>query len=256
MLTSPSCASSELFCSNMVPVKFNLPMVVPPVPWHIETKESDKTGKTVITALRGGYLTDSVDVYYRYRLISSKNPELFKLRMTVRSEDEYLPFISLLQSVRFRVDDSVVEFLTKNRNKLIENRLISDNDFIGINPDSFVSELNNSVDVDYHYSALLQEFLIESQKARNEQNILSMAKAYSGYDLYFPAFQDFRGRVYRTGIFNLHECDLYRSVLVFKSESPPRKLSVREIPSAIKAATAKRFDREAHETEGSTTNSG
>lgn len=171
-----------LYDLNLVPVKFNLPMVVPPVPWHIETKESDKTGKLVITALRGGYLTDSVDVYYRYRLISSKNPELFKLRMTVRSEDDYLPVISLLQSVRFRVDENVVEFLTKNWNKLIENKLISDDDFIGINPDCFVSELKNSVD--FHYSALLQEFLVESHKARNEQNFLSMAKAYSGYDLW------------------------------------------------------------------------
>ena len=35
-------------------------------------------------------------------------------------------------------------------------------------------------------------------------------------NLYFPAFQDFRGR---TGIFNLHECDLYRSLLVFRSEN-------------------------------------
>ena len=228
-----------LYDLNLVPVKFNLPMVVPPIPWHIEKKESDKTGKSVITALRGGYLTDSVDVYYRYRLISSKNPELFKLRMTVRSEEDYLPVISLLQSVGFRIDDSVVGFLTKNMNKLIENRLISDEDFIGVDPDSFVSELKNSVD--FNYRSLLQEFMIESHKARNEQNVLSMAKAYSGYDLYFPAFQDFRGRVYRTGIFNLHECDLYRSILVFKGENPSKKLSLREIPSSIKVATAKRY---------------
>lgn len=96
--------------------------------------------------------------------------------------------------------------------------------------------------MDFHYSALLREFLIESNKARNEQNVLSIAKAYSGYDLYFPAFQDFRGRVYRTGIFNLHECDLYRSLLVFKTDNPIRKLSLSEIPSAIKVAAAKRYD--------------
>lgn len=157
-----------------------------------------------------------MDIYYRYRLISSKNPELFKLRMTVRSEKDYLPFISLLQSVGFRIDDCVIEFLTKNMNKLIENRLLSDDNFIGINPDSFVSELKNSVD--FHYNLLLKDFLKESHKARNEQNVLAMAKGYSGYDLYFPAFQDFRGRVYRTGIFNLHECDLVRSLLVFKTK--------------------------------------
>ena len=97
---------------NKIPVKLNLPMVVKPVPWHIETKEIKK-GKSLVTALSGGYLTDSVDVYYRYRLLSSKNPELFKLRMTVRSETDYLPVISALQSVGFRIDDTVLDFLTK-----------------------------------------------------------------------------------------------------------------------------------------------
>jgi hypothetical protein len=49
-------------------------MVVKPVPWHVETEKETKNGKTLVTALSGGYLTDSVDVYYRYRLLSSKNP--------------------------------------------------------------------------------------------------------------------------------------------------------------------------------------
>ncbi len=159
--------------------------------------------------------------------------------MTVRSESDYLPYISKLQSVSFRIDNNVLEFLTNNWNKLIENRLVSDADYIGINSDSFVSELKNHVD--FNYRTLLKEVLIESQKARNEQNVLLLAKSYSGYDLYFPAFQDFRGRIYRTGIFNLHECDLYRSLLVFQSESQFRKLSCCEIPSSIKVATAKRY---------------
>ncbi|MCO5609071.1 hypothetical protein L7F22_063293 [Adiantum nelumboides] len=229
-----------LYDLNLIPVKFNLPMVVPPIPWHIDKQENDKTGKKVNTVLRGGYLTDSADIYYRYRLISSKNPELFKLRMTVRSEKDYLSAISLLQSVGFRTDDTVIEFLTKNIQKLIEYRLLSDSDFIGINPDSFVLELKNSIDI--KYGSLLKEFISESHKARNEQNVLSIAKAYSGYDLYFPAFQDFRGRIYRTGIFNLHECDLYRSLLKFKCDKPSKLLSLKDIPSSIKVATAKRYN--------------
>lgn len=230
---------------NLIPVKLNLPMVVKPVPWHIETKETKK-GKTLVTALSGGYLTDSVDVYYRYRLLSSKNPELFKLRMTYRSEVDYLPVISALQSVGFRIDDTVLEFLNKYKSKLIEYRLLSDDNYIGINPDEFVSEYMNSVGDNIrnlNYKTILSEFMVESQKARNEDTVLGMAKAYSGLDVYFPAFQDFRGRVYRTGIFNLHEGDLYRSLLVFKIEEViTKKLSLSEIPASVKVATAKRYD--------------
>ena len=70
-----------------------------------------------------------------------------------------------------------------------------------------------------------------------------MARSYLGYDIYFPAFQDFRGRVYRTGLFNLHECDFYRSLLIFKVEGcSSKKLPLSDIPAAIKVATAKRYD--------------
>lgn len=34
-----------LYDNNLIPIKFNLPMVVPPIPWSIEKKENDKTGQ-------------------------------------------------------------------------------------------------------------------------------------------------------------------------------------------------------------------
>lgn len=65
----------------------------------------------------------------------------------------------------------------------------------------------------------------EIQKAHNEHMVLSLAEALLEYDIYFPAFQDFRGRIYRTGTLNLHERDLYRSLIRFKpiSVSSPSK---------------------------------
>ncbi|MCO5550119.1 hypothetical protein L7F22_066859 [Adiantum nelumboides] len=165
--------------------------------------------------MSGGYLTDSVDMYYRYRLLSSKNPELFKLRMTARSKTDYLPVISSLQLVGFRIDNTVLDFLNRNKEKLIQERLLSASAYVGINPNEFVSELLKSVSGDikqFNYNTILHEFMVESQKARNEEVVLNMAKAYSGYDLYFSAFQYFKGR---TGIFNLHEGD--RSLLLFKN---------------------------------------
>ncbi|KAH7441645.1 hypothetical protein KP509_03G047100 [Ceratopteris richardii] len=110
---------------------------------------------------------------------------------------------------------------------------------LNVNLESFVFESRNYVD--FPYSSLFKEFLIESQKARNEKLIFTMAKSFNGYDIYFPAFQDFRGRIYRTGIFQLHGCDLYRSLLMFDNSGPTRKLSLSEIPMPIKTAAAKLY---------------
>lgn len=53
------------------------------------------------------------------------------------------------------------------------------------------------------------------QRARYEQFLLELATVYEGFPLYFPAFLDFRGRIYRTGILHFHERDLARSLLLF-----------------------------------------
>lgn len=62
-----------------LPVKLNLPMVVPPRPWSL-LKAETKRGKSC-TVLTGGYLTNPVDMLYRFSLLTSKNLDLFKLRL-------------------------------------------------------------------------------------------------------------------------------------------------------------------------------
>ncbi|KAH6555215.1 hypothetical protein KP509_1Z273100 [Ceratopteris richardii] len=233
-----------LYDLSHLPVKLNLPMIAKPNDWKIDMEPAVLgTSNDMVPVLRGGYYTSGADVYYRYRLISSKNPELFKLQMTVREGKEtYLKAMSFLQSVRFVVDNNVLEFIHLYWDRLTDLGLLSNSSLIDVNPESFVFELRKHVKA--HYSELFKEFLVEAHKARNEKLIFTMAKAFSGYDIYFPAFQDFRGRIYRTGIFQLHGCDLYRSLLKFGSSGPTstRKLSLSEIPAAIKTATAKLYD--------------
>ena len=46
-----------------------------------------------------------------------------------------------------------------------------------------------------------------------------MAMAYDGYRFYYPAFfLDFRGRIYRSGIFHLHERDFARSLILLADD--------------------------------------
>ncbi|KAL2905158.1 putative DNA-directed RNA polymerase [Bienertia sinuspersici] len=49
--------------------------------------------------------------------------------------------------------------------------------------------------------------------ARYKDFIFELASAYAGYQLYLPAFLDFRGRIYRCGILHFHERDLARSLI-------------------------------------------
>lgn len=66
----------------------------------------------------------------------------------------------------------------------------------------------------YKLSEVYALLMKNMQRARYECTIIDLAKAYDGYSLYFPAFIDFRGRIYRCGIFHFHERDLARSLLL------------------------------------------
>lgn len=99
---------------RLLPAKLNLPMVVRPKPWTIAVTEK-KNGK-VRTVLEGGYLAHSVDALYRFHLQSSKNLELLKLRLNLKSR-ECLKGISALQDVAFRIDEAVLDFRHETQEK-------------------------------------------------------------------------------------------------------------------------------------------
>jgi len=76
-------------------------------------------------------------------------------------------------------------------------------------------EKNKDIQTIYKFSDVYTLLMKNMQWARYECKILDLAKAYDGYSFYFPAFLDFRGRIYRNGIFHFHERDLARSLLLF-----------------------------------------
>lgn len=65
------------------------------------------------------------------------------------------------------------------------------------------------------FNKLLSEFSSNINTARYEQFLIKLATAYDGYQFDLPAFLDFRGRIYRKGLFHFHERDLARSLIVF-----------------------------------------
>lgn len=67
--------------------------------------------------------------------------------------------------------------------------------------------------------------MIRIQRSRYENFVIDLASAYECYDFYLPAFMDFRGRIYRSGVLHFHERDLSRSLLVFSSNNEGDKYS-------------------------------
>nr|QHB79551.1 DNA-dependent RNA polymerase [Sesuvium portulacastrum] len=70
----------------------------------------------------------------------------------------------------------------------------------------------------FSFNDIIQFFSKNIQRARYEQLIIKLANAYAGYTFYLPAFLDFRGRIYRSGVLHFHERDLARSLIVFAGD--------------------------------------
>lgn len=99
------------------------------------------------------------------------------------------------------------EFLSKISNKDVSTYLRA-------------SHLNDPViSKEYRYEDLLCAIYKITQRARYEQTMLKLSKALEGYDIYLPAYLDFRGRIYRSGILHFHERDLARSLLLFSDDN-------------------------------------
>ncbi|XP_022975381.1 uncharacterized protein LOC111474651 [Cucurbita maxima] len=71
----------------------------------------------------------------------------------------------------------------------------------------------------FTFNELLHTVIKTIQRSRNERLILNLARVYDGYKFYLPAFLDFRGRIYRSGVLHFHECDLARSLIVFANDN-------------------------------------
>ncbi|KAL8149796.1 hypothetical protein AgCh_006709 [Apium graveolens] len=97
-----------------------------------------------------------------------------------------------------------------------------------------MTKLKNTRRYSYHFSksvrlaTLLKELMKLIQRAGYEQYIFKLAIAYEGYRFYLPAFMDFRGRIYRSGILHFHERDLARSLVIFAKEDVQRTSNIKD----------------------------
>lgn len=86
------------------------------------------------------------------------------------------------------------------------------------------------------FNNLLQSLHKDIQRARYERLILNLAEAYSGYQFYLPAFLDFRGRIYRSGILHFHERDLSRSLIIFANSCPNNENMITDNQTILESA--------------------
>jgi DNA-directed RNA polymerase len=106
------------------------------------------------------------------------------------------------------------------------------------------SAMSNNPDIvsKYTFYDLLSILTKNIQRARFESFLIKLAEALDGYDIYFPVYLDFRGRIYRAGICNFHERDLVKAMLVFAPFSGGQDLTSEEMET-LHIATAFQFKK-------------
>lgn len=219
------------FNTAILPIKFNLPMVIPPSNWKYDLEENQN--QLSIFDLSGGYLTNERgQLYDGYRMLSSSNLQNFyiyfgeiKDRETTEKADRLCESINWLQRQAFKINSSFLEFITKNVDKMVLNGLLMPeflsnipmNDAIKLLRECYMNY--DAIHSIYKFSELVEILSKNVQQSRYEQTIIDMARAYDGYEFYYPAFLDFRGRIYRSGIFHLHERDFARSLILLAGDT-------------------------------------
>lgn len=206
------------FDLSLLPIKLNLPMVYPPLDW----KSACPKGKnpTYLSDLSGGYLSGpGGDIYHRYRLLSSDDINHFYIDIGENYE-KLCKVMNKLQGQPFEINSVWLNYIQENEHSFVKNGLLMPRFLASMN----IKDVSNILREHYmkddvikqfcSYSDLIQTLCKNIQRSRYEQLIIKLAKAYEGYQFYLPAFLDFRGRIYRSGILHFHERDLARSMIL------------------------------------------
>lgn len=208
------------FDISLLPIKLNLPMVCPPLKWKSAKGDSPRT----LSDLTGGYLSSPTsEIYDRYRLLSSHNEYAFYL--DIENPTNLCDIMNKLQSQPFKINKAWMDYISCNYDHFVDNGLLMPKFIANLNI-KYVSDklrelymMDETIKKEYSYNELLIVLQKDIQRARYEHLIFSLAKAYEGYEFYLPAFVDFRGRIYRSGVLHFHERDLARSLLLFANPS-------------------------------------
>lgn len=219
-----------VFCNfslKELPIKLHLPMVYKPNNWVAKVKNPN-----TLSDISGGYFCNStIPIINRFSVITSRDLNNFNILLSKTNYLSLLNILNSLQSESFEINKDVLEFILNNRKRLVELELLMPRVLAYTNIKecydllrfSFFS--NEKVKNSYSLNNLLKELSSRIQKAYYEETVLLLAEAYNGFEFYLPAFMDFRGRIYRTGILHYHERDLARSLIVFSNRNKDKKIS-------------------------------
>lgn len=210
-----------MFDVSLLPIKLNLPMVYQPLDWTSACPPDQKPRN--LSDLSGGYLSGPTgEIYDRYRLLSSGDIHNFYIDFGRRDNYEKLCLVmNKLQSQPFQINSDWLKYLLDNENLFVEYGFLMPRFLasININDVSIILRelhmMDEVINKFCSFSDLLQTLCKNIQRSRYEKLIIKLAIAYDGYIFDLPAFLDFRGRIYRSGMLHFHERDLARSLILF-----------------------------------------
>lgn len=205
-------------------------MLIHPREWKYDRTQIHRN--LTINDFEGGYITNIRGQFCdSNRLLSSPNSQNFYIYFgdvnelnTREHASAFCNSINYLQSQAFQINSHFLSFIIENVDKMVLHGLLMPEFLSNININDATKLLrecymkHEDIQHIYKFSELVEILSKNVQQSRYEQTIIEMARAYDGYQFYYPAFLDFRGRIYRSGIFHFHERDFARSLLLLVDE--------------------------------------
>jgi DNA-directed RNA polymerase len=209
---------------SLLPLKLNLPMVCKPVQW--QSACGPFTTPKDMSDLKGGYLT-GLGESARYKLLSSGNVNNYFIML----DDDYQQLcdvMNTLQEEPFEINKHMLGVLKTHHQSLVNTGLLMPKALCNANMKKLGESLRNAymnndkgIRSIYTYSDVLSILHKDVQRALFEDRVLLISDALEGFQLYFPVFLDFRGRIYRSGLMHFHERDIVRSLILFSRKNDP-----------------------------------
>lgn len=208
----------------ILPIKLSLPMVCKPREWKPIRDKGQQP--RYLSELTGGYLSCPTSEFhnYRYSLMTSIDLDHFYIDLK-ENYQTLCDVMNKLQNQPYRINSKLLNFINNEYENfvnagLLMPKILTRMNILKVAP--YLREIymnDKRIQKILSYSDLLQILSNFIQRASYDNFIIKLATAYDGYDFYLPAFLDFRGRIYRSGVLHFHERDLARSLIVFAGQT-------------------------------------
>jgi hypothetical protein len=203
-------AGSDLL---LYPKTFALPMVIEPNDWVLNSKSKE--------AQNGGHLLFSLTNLTYQGYLDSRSNQLHKHVLILKRTGT----INKLQKIPFCVNHELVQFYIMHQKKLTEEKvLLLTNDWIEPTKELILEVHKKWLGVDGDKTSnprngALKELTANKYETLKNQDVLEVTKLFKNKLIYWPVFQDFRGRIYRIGHLNIQLNPYVRSLARFYSKN-------------------------------------